>query len=192
MPRLFALAVVLVALYATPIFSFNLRSDDKAEQSNVVEGAGSHDEDPAKPIHDAAEKFLTPAEKMIMKDKQESNKLALKYKEMQKRQSELRDEMEKRLKESATPENMAKQVQEAVAAVSGKEFLKFKGDINAIVDRVYELLKPKLEETCTNLGFAKSASSTGSATGSNSPQGATGEQGPKNADQGPGAANELD
>ena len=111
---------------------------------------------------------------------------------MQKRQSELRDEMEKRLKESATPENMAKQVQEAVAAVSGKEFLKFKGDINAIVDRVYELLKPKLEETCTNLGFAKSASSTGSATGSNSPQGATGEQGPKNADQGPGAANGLD
>ena len=185
MVRLSALVIVLLGLCAAQVFSFNLRSDDTTAQSTAdgAKSVASSDEDPAKPIHDAAAQFLTPAEQMIMKDKQESNKLADKYKEMQKRQAELRDAMEKRLKESATPENMAKQVQEAVAEVSGEEFQKFKGDINAIVDRVYELLKPKLEETCTNLGFTKAAgSATGSATG---PNAATGEQAP--SDGGPAA-----
>ena len=43
-----------------------------------------------------------------------------------------------RLGQSATPENMAKQVQEAVAAVSGKEFLK---SVDQVFDNAAKSLK---------------------------------------------------
>ena len=69
-----------------------------------------------------------------------------------------------------------------VAEVSGLEFMKFKDDINAMVDRVYELLKPKLEETCTNMGYTKLDSATGAAVGGFSPTGGSpGSSGPSAA-----------
>ena len=68
MVRLSALVIVLLGLCAAQVFSFNLRSDDTTAQSTAdgAKSVASSDEDPAKPIHDAAAQFLTPAEQMFL------------------------------------------------------------------------------------------------------------------------------
>lgn len=193
--------LVLLLFCTLHVHSFNLRSDTDSSSvdpsGTELTGPGDNTKggpsgpaevasDPAQHLHDAANKWLTPAEQLVMKDKAQVGNLAKKYDDMQKRQNELREAINKRLKESANPANMAKKVQSMVAEVSGQEFMKFKDDINAMVDRVYELLKPKLEETCTNMGYTKFDSATGAAVGGVSPTG--GSPGPS----GPSASGPTD
>ena len=69
------LTIFLLILGATQVFSFNLRSTDDTSvaQSSLVEpepalSATGLEVNPAQHIHDAATKYLSPAEQMIMKE----------------------------------------------------------------------------------------------------------------------------
>ena len=183
---LFSLCIALfIAFPATK--AFNLRSDgsDSRVQTaqNVMKGPGTSDKSATGSSSDDSEstssetgraepteeanKWLTPAEKLVKDDKLVAQSLQAKYEQMTKEQNNIRAMLEARLKNSESGDKNL--INKLVAEASQKAFERYKSEIAKHIDVIYERIRPKIEETCVNLGFQKPSpkmdSPTGGATG---------------------------
>lgn len=167
--------------------AFNLRSDGSDGKvqpaEDVMKGPGAMDKSAtgsssddsestgsergrAEPMEEA-NKWLTPAEKLVKDDKVVAQSLQKKYEQMTAEQNNIRAMLEARLKHSESGDKNL--INKLVAEASQKAFERYKAEIAKHIDVIYERIRPKIEETCVNLGFQKSTpkvdAPTGGATG---------------------------
>ncbi len=184
-----------LCILATFTNAFNLRSDDtrtddgvkpaEALSNDISDGPASTDSSAtgndnsgvstgsetgkAQPTEEA-NKWLSPAEKLVKADKQVAGKLQEKYELMTAEQNKIRAMLQSRLKQSESGDKNL--INKLVAEASEKAFERYKNEIAKHIDVIYERIKPKIEETCINLGFTKGSNNLpkpsatgGSATG---------------------------
>ena len=86
-------------------------------------------------------------------DKVVAQSLQAKYEQMTKEQNNIRAMLEARLKHSESGDKNL--INKLVAEASQKAFERYKSEIAKHIDVIYERIRPKIEETCVNLGFQK-------------------------------------
>eukprot|EP00943_MAST-04B_sp_MAST-4B-sp1_P007281 g7281.t1 len=145
-------------------------TDSSATGSNDNSGVSTGSETGKAQPTEEANKWLTPAEKLVKADKKVAKKLQEKYEIMSEEQNKIRAMLESRLKQSESGDKNL--INKLVAEASEKAFERYKNEIAKHIDVIYERIKPKIEETCINLGFTKgsnnspkSSATGGSATG---------------------------
>ena len=187
------LLTVFLALCIVVTFTnaFNLRSDDKSDDvksadalsndindapasktPSVDSGATGNSDRTDMPTGSAAakeepdaeaNKWLTPAEKLVKDDKIVAGGLQKKYEMMTEQQNKIRAMLEARIKQSESGDQQ--KINKLVAEASEQAFERYKNEIAKHVDVIYERIKPKIEETCINLGFQRGAAHKPAETG---------------------------